>query len=366
MTDLLVMDPWPIYGNAFPLAECYPGMKMESGALKHLGMVLTLRPANARPVGDAPVLAEIYLNIERPLKFALRVKVGSNHESMIYMYYLNIPFRICNSCFRLGHLVEDCALLNNRELERIYDVNENTEPDVTESQSWEHDFKVLFGDQIEEELVSDARMASPVNISPITVLNREDIFLDAISSGYSHFSTSVNGSEDLVSDTQEIVDNRKRLFSEISPDLANFPPESGLLQVVVNQRLSSNQERPNFNFETADAHYSFSKDLSEEDEEYFTPYRELEIDTSQSAFRMSINSSDPSESISSLGSNSVEIVENAQSKIKIDQFGSLMGSVIIEEWESTFNPVLHETNPNKETIVAASNGDAENIKKGIQ
>ncbi|KAI3924963.1 hypothetical protein MKW92_045366, partial [Papaver armeniacum] len=90
MTDLLMRDPWNIYGNAFPLAECYPGMKIESGALKHikiwvqflnlkvfhlneavmgqiayhLGMVLMLRPANATPVGDEPMMAEIYLNIE--------------------------------------------------------------------------------------------------------------------------------------------------------------------------------------------------------------------------------------------------------------------------------------------------------------
>ncbi|KAI3893183.1 hypothetical protein MKX03_001778, partial [Papaver bracteatum] len=80
-------------------------------------MVLALRPNNANLVGNEQMLAEIYLNIERPLKFALRVKVGSNPESMIYLYYLNIQFRFCNNCFRLGHLAESCALLNNRELE---------------------------------------------------------------------------------------------------------------------------------------------------------------------------------------------------------------------------------------------------------
>ncbi|KAI3847863.1 hypothetical protein MKX03_002333, partial [Papaver bracteatum] len=73
MTDLLVLDPWHIYGNAFPLAEFFPGMKIEREALKfimiwvqflnlqhfhrnesvmaqiahHIGMVLALRPTNA-------------------------------------------------------------------------------------------------------------------------------------------------------------------------------------------------------------------------------------------------------------------------------------------------------------------------------
>ncbi|KAI3888087.1 hypothetical protein MKW92_009524, partial [Papaver armeniacum] len=169
------------------MAECYPGMKIEKYALKyimiwvkflnlkhfhknedvmaqiayHIGMVLTLRPSNAAHVGVEPMLAEVHLIIKRPLKFALRLKVGNNPESMIYLYYLNIPFRICTNCYKLGHLVDSCPLLNERQLEGIYDINEAFEVDEPDSQSWNPEFKVLFGDQIDEHVVSDARMASP-------------------------------------------------------------------------------------------------------------------------------------------------------------------------------------------------------------
>ncbi|KAI3882328.1 hypothetical protein MKW92_020089, partial [Papaver armeniacum] len=83
---------------------------------------------------------------------------------------------------------------------------------------------------------------------------------------------------------------------------------TGLLQVVVNQRLSSYETRPDFNFETADAHFSFSKELSEDEEdEYYTPYREMEVESSQAAFRLSLNSPDTIDLNSSLESNSVDM-----------------------------------------------------------
>ncbi|KAI3835781.1 hypothetical protein MKW92_025129 [Papaver armeniacum] len=398
MTDLLVLDPWHIFGNAFPLAECYPGMKIERDALKyikvwvqflnlqnfhhneavmgqiayHLGMVLALRPTNANPVGDELMLAQIHLNIERPLRFALRVKVGSNPESMIYLYYLNIPYRICNNCFRLGHLVDSCALLNNRELEGIYDVNEFTEPDVTESQSWEPEFKVLFGDQIDNQLVSDARMASSVNISPISVLNREDISIEDISSGNTRTVGLEEGGEVFVPESEEIITNRKRLFSEISPDLCDFPPETGFLQVVVNQRLSSYETRPDFNFETADAHFSFSKELSEDEEdEFYTPYREMEVESSQAAFRLSINSPDTIDLNSSLDSNSVDMAHEVQSKFSIDQFGSFLGSDRVDKLEQDLNQKVNKDsedggNQINNKVAAEEHGDAGNKQKGIQ
>ncbi|KAI3924962.1 hypothetical protein MKW92_045365 [Papaver armeniacum] len=209
-------------------------------------------------------------------------------------------------------------------------------------------------------------MASPVNISPIFVLNREDIFMDAISSETSRLNPLENGSEEYVSDSQENMAIRKRLYSEISPDRDNFPPESGFLQVVVNQSLSPYKERPDFNFETADAHYSFSRDLSEDEDEYYTPYRELEIDSSQAAFRMSLNSSDTIETLSSLGSNSVEINEDAQSKTNIDQFDSFLESDIIEGVESNSYPMLEGMNQNKKPVVDASEKDAEKNQNGIQ
>ncbi|KAI3832802.1 hypothetical protein MKX03_026563 [Papaver bracteatum] len=334
-------------------------------------MVLALRPNNAIPVGNRQMLAEIHLNIERPIKFALRVKVGSNPESMIYLYFLNIPFRVCNNCFRLGHLVDSCALLNNRELEGIYDVNEVTEPDVTESQSWEPQFKVLFGDQIDNQLVSNARMASPVNILPISVLNRVDISIDDISSGNTRNVALEGDGEEILLDSDENIENKKRLFSEISPDLNDFPPESGLLQVVVSQRLSSYEPRPDFNFETADAHYSFSKDLSEEEDEFYTLYRELEVDSSQDAFRMSLNSLDPLELNSSLDSNSVDVTDEIQSKISFDQFGSFLESDVAEKLESDLNHKKIEElgngrNQKNKTVTAVMDGFAGENFKGIQ
>ncbi|KAI3854730.1 hypothetical protein MKX03_014995 [Papaver bracteatum] len=303
----------------------------------HLGIDLALRPINANPVGDEQMLAEIHLNIKRPLKFSLRVKVGSNPESMIHMYYLKIPYIICNNCFRLGHLVDTSALLNNIELECIYDVNEVTEPDVTEPQSWEPEFKVLFGDQIDNQLVSDARMALPVNISQFSILNREYISIDDISSGNSKTVGVEDGSEEIVPDSDENTTNWKRLFSEISPNLNNFPPETGLLQVVVDHRLSTYETRPEFNFEIVDAHYSFSKDLLEEADEYYTPYIELEVESCHASFRMSLNSPDPIELNSSLGSNSEDVTDEKRSNIMIDQFGWFLGSDIVEKLESNLN-----------------------------
>ncbi|KAI3859343.1 hypothetical protein MKW98_007724 [Papaver atlanticum] len=396
MTDLLVLDLWHIYGNAFPLAECYPGMKIERDALKyimiwvqflnlkhfhyneavmaqiayHIGMVLDLRPTNASPVGDEPMLAEVQLNIERPLKFALRVKVGNNPESMIYLYYNNLPFRVCNNCYILGHLAESCTLLNNRMLEGIYDVHEMSEPDEPDSQSWEPEFKVLFGNQIDELLVSDARMASPVNISHMSVLNREDIFMDAISSQNSQNEISENVSLEIVHESQEIatIENSalgKRLFSEISPTLENFPPELGYLQVVVNQRLSSASDRPDFDFEMADAHFSYSNEPveEEEDENLYTPYRELTVDSSQSAFRMSFDSPDPIELNSSLGSNSEEISEENTSGIMIDQFGSFLGFDIIANLAGVTDP-MREMSEN--AVKSAIEGEAGEKLKGVQ
>ncbi|KAI3907568.1 hypothetical protein MKW98_016212 [Papaver atlanticum] len=168
----------------------------------------------------------------------------------------------------------------------------------------------------------------------MSVLNGEDIFMDAISDEISQNASVENDLVEIVNETQEISALGKRLFSEISPTSDDFPPESGYLQVVVNQYLSGVKEKPDFNFETADAHFSFSKSLSkdlEEEEEgdhYYTPYRELTSEGSQASFKISFDSPDPIEIASSLGSNSEEIEEskddNPNGGVSIDQFGSFL------------------------------------------
>ncbi|KAI3982269.1 hypothetical protein MKX01_037802, partial [Papaver californicum] len=143
---------------------------------------LALRHADAKPVGDEPMMAEGQINIEKPLKFALRVKVGAHPESMIFMYYLNIPFKLCTHCYRLGHMIESCVVYHGRPLEDVYDQNIMSEPDEEESQSLVSELIILIGYKINQDLLSEPAMASPVNNSHISVLNGEDIYLDDVSS----------------------------------------------------------------------------------------------------------------------------------------------------------------------------------------
>ncbi|KAI3911318.1 hypothetical protein MKW98_010205 [Papaver atlanticum] len=311
-----------------------------------LGMVLALKPNDASPIGNEPMLAEVHLNIERPLKFALRVKVGNHPESMIFLYYLNIPFRLCTNCYRLGHKVDSCFLLNGRQLEGIYDTVEVSEADDVGSQSWEDEFKVLIGNQIDALELSDARMASPVNNSPMSVLERKDIFMDAISSQSSHIESDENVSLEIIVETQENSVLGKRSFSDFSPVDDNFPPVFGTLQAVVYQGCSSFNPRPDFNFEITDAHFSFSNSNEEDEDEFYTPYRELEVQDSQAAFRMSIASS--IETCSSLGSIYEEVNQTIPLDSMFEQYGSFLDSKDCEKLDSSSIPlpdlVLKEKN----------------------
>ncbi|KAI3847864.1 hypothetical protein MKX03_002334, partial [Papaver bracteatum] len=257
-------------------------------------------------------------------------------------------------------------------LEGIYDENEMTDPDETDSQSLEPEFKVLFDDQIDEPLVSDARMETPVNISPMSVLNRDDIFMDAISSQSSQNESVENDSIEIVGETHETSTDEisvlgKRRFSEISPTLDNFPPEMGYLQVVVNQRLSNVSDRPDFDFKKADAHFSYSNEVikEEEDENFYTPYIELTIDSSRSAFRMSFDSPDLIDFNSSLGSNSEEIRDEITSGIMIDQFGSFLGSSTIGNLV-VLSKLVRKMGMSDFAVEAVIEGKTDEKLKGIQ
>ncbi|XP_026395651.1 uncharacterized protein LOC113290267 isoform X2 [Papaver somniferum] len=166
----------------------------------------------------------------------------------------------------------------------------------------------------------------------------------------------------ILPESQEHSALGKRLFSDISPYRDNFPPETGLLQVVVNRRLCNFEKRPDFNFETADAHYPFSKELDEEGEEYFTPHRELEVYSTQAAFRMTLDSPDLIETNSSLGSNSEETDNGAHDSIRVDQFGSFMESDSLEKLDLMLNPVSNDLNQKKDMVAAESKGDARRKK----
>ncbi|KAI3981045.1 hypothetical protein MKX01_036591, partial [Papaver californicum] len=63
MTDLLVLGPWHINGNVFPLCEVYPGIKIERNALKHI--MVWVQFMNLKPFHHCePVMVQIAYHLE--------------------------------------------------------------------------------------------------------------------------------------------------------------------------------------------------------------------------------------------------------------------------------------------------------------
>lgn len=185
---------------------------------------------------------KVELNIERQLLSSVRAKVGSNMESVIHFVYMNLPHRICLTCNRLGHVQSNCAILENRMLEGIYDSSPYIDID-DESQSWEDEFKVLLDEEIDLAGFSDETLSSPAFLSPSSVLDDimdfdffdADEFLDQLYGPDSDSSAMgeeegesdglalpLSGSDSVLVDYPSNLG--KRTFSDLSPITPSFSP----------------------------------------------------------------------------------------------------------------------------------------------
>ncbi|KAI3869791.1 hypothetical protein MKW98_030972 [Papaver atlanticum] len=246
-----------------------------------------------------------------PLITNARVKVGNNPETTVFFIYLDLPFRVCDYCHRLGHIEEGCTVKHNFPLEDIYDEGpiSVSEP---ESQSWATNFKVLINEQIDRETVSDAAYGSPsLFISPDSV-------------------------DSILGKRQRYWDSPPhRLFSPSSfyqpiSDLDFKTNNTGLLQDVVNQILSSPE-----NLDDLIPLEDEAVNIEDSIEQFFTPEEDLSTQRDFPKTAFCITFSDSSESIespkpaveNSLLSASQEIsifsASNEAFEInKINQFGS--------------------------------------------
>ncbi|KAI3904855.1 hypothetical protein MKW92_037637 [Papaver armeniacum] len=264
---------------------------------------------NATPLPGQDVFARIDVNIERPLITSARVKVGNNPVTSVSFVYLDLPFRVCDHCNRLGHIVEGCAVKHNFPLEDIYDEGpiSVSEP---ESQSWATDFKVLINEQIERETASDAAYGYPSNfINPDSTLQpfKQSSSPSSINPLNLISSDEEEKEDDLLDQVDSILGKRQRYWDSplhhlFSPSNSYQPISDldfktynlGLLQDVVNQVLSSTENREDFiPLEDVEAN------VEDTIEEFFTPEEELSQQNYLPKPAFCITFSDSSDSITS-------------------------------------------------------------------
>ncbi|KAI3994260.1 hypothetical protein MKX01_012517, partial [Papaver californicum] len=160
----------------------------------------------------------------------------------------------------------------------------------------------------------------------------------------------------------------KRSFSDINNENVNEISEksllnSGLFHEVVNQNLSRVQEKPDFTFEFADDHFSYS----EKDETFFTPPGEIPLnqDYVAPAFKISFSETpDSIHEVSSLGSNcSVQVTDQVVDQkinLEFNQYRSFINDAMALGEMEAINPVFESKGAENKAKINTE------TKKGIQ
>ncbi|KAI3981044.1 hypothetical protein MKX01_036590, partial [Papaver californicum] len=139
------------------------------------------------------------------------------------------------------------------------------------------------------------------------------------------------------------------------------PTSSGILWDVVSGCTS----RPDFNFEKANAHFSFSTEEISEKEEFHTPSKNLnQIVFQKGSFHIPFEESpDPIEESSSLGSNSIKLGEVDEAVLNLDEYGSFLK--MGEEQSSKYVKIPEKVSSIFGSAIAAEN-ETDGNEKGIQ